>query len=675
MPKKEIITDCTLCYHSCGTVVTVEDGVAKKIRGLKSHPLSKGKLCPKGANALEIVYSEERLKKPLKREGDKFVEISWDKALTEISEKLKEIINKYGADTIAAFSGSIGVENYEMSTLVHLFLGSIGSPNFFSVESICYRMRILARQVVLGRYFVEEPDSNLYILWGHNPHASDFPLKNFIEENLKKGAKLIVIDPKEIPFAKKADLYVKIRPGTDLALALALINVIINENLYDKEFVENYTYGFEELKRYAEKFTPEWAEKITLIKADDIVQLAKLYSSIKGASIHQGICSLDQTKNGFYNSIALSILQALTGNINIPGGWVYSPAPRLGYFSAKSLKKPLGPDKYPLFYELFGKKTSCGVVSLVPDAINEGKIKAFFVVGGNPLITMPDSNDFRDAFEKLELLVVNDLFLTETAKKAHYVLPACSHLEKWGVAYTYNVCHSLPFLMLRKKCIEPLYESWSEWRFFTELAKKLGIEDNFPWSTEEEFVSEIIKPTGYSFDYLLKEKPEGIFYNEKKYEKPDRLFKTSTNKIELYSKLLEQFGFNPFPEYEEPLNESLKKDYPLILTVGNRNLYFTHSQHRQSSTLLKLYPEPAAEINPDTAKEYKVEDGEKVNIVTHRGKITIKIKLNSEVMPNVILVPHGWSGEANGNIVTDRNLREKFFGYPEFQSLQAKIEK
>ena len=675
MSAKKIITDCTLCYHSCGTIVTVENGKAKKIKGLKSHPLNKGKLCPKGANALEIIYSNERLKRPLKRVNGKFIEISWDQALNEIAEKINEIKDKYGAESIGAFSGSIGVENYEMSTLVHLFLGAIGSPNFFSVESICYRMRILARQIIFGRYLVEEPESNLYILWGHNPHESDFPLKNYINENLKKGAKLIVIDPKEIPFAKKADLYLKIRPGTDLALALALINVIINENLYDQEFVKKYTHGFENLKEYIQKFTPEWAEKITSIPEEDILKFAKIYTSVKGASIHQGICTLDQTKNGFYNSIALSILQTITGNINIKGGWVYSPAPRLGYFGIKLDKKPVGAHEYPLFYELFGKKTSCGVVSLLPEAINNGKIKAIFVAGGNPLITMPDSNAYRKAFEKLELLVVHDLFLTETAKLAHYVLPACSHLEKYGVAYTYNVCHSIPFIMLRKKCIEPLYESWSEWKLFTELSKKLKLEKYFPWKSEIEFVSEILKPTGFSFDYLLNEKPEGVFYAEKKYGSPESVLKTKTKKIEIYPDILEKFNYNPFPEYEEPLDDNLKKEYPLILTIGNRNLYFTHSQHRNSPTLLKFNPEPAAEINPATAKNYNVEDGEIVNIKTPKGKIKIKIKFNPTLMENIILVPHGWSGEANGNLLSNHNLREKFFGYPEFKSLQARIEK
>ena len=238
---KEIYTDCTLCYHSCGTKVTVRDGRAVKIRGLEAHPLNRGRLCPRGANALDVIYSPDRLKQPLKRTKDGFIKISWEQALDEIAEKLLGLKKMYGPAVIGFFCGSIGVENLEMSTLVHLLRSGLGSPNFFSVESVCYRMRIRTRQMTFGRYPTEEPNSNLYILWGHNPDQSDFPLKFFLNKNRKKGAKLVVIDPKRIPLADQADLYLKIRPGTDGALAMALMNVIIVEQRYDRDFIEKNT--------------------------------------------------------------------------------------------------------------------------------------------------------------------------------------------------------------------------------------------------------------------------------------------------------------------------------------------------------------------------------------------------------------------------------------------------
>ena len=678
--SKEIFTDCTLCYHSCGTRVTVEGGKAVKVRGLESHPLNMGRLCPKGAHALDVVYSPDRLKQPLKRNKGGFEEITWDQAIDEIAEKLTRLKSEYGPQVFGFFCGSIGVENLEMSTLVHLLRSGYGTPNFFSVESICYRMRIRTRQLTFGRYPTEEPDTNLYILWGHNPDQSDFPLKFYMKKNLKKGAKLVVIDPKRIPMADQADMYLRIRPGTDGALALAMMNVIIEEDLYDHNFVERHTAGFDKLVPHVKPFTPDWAAELTWIPADDIRTLARLFATTKGASIFQGTCTQDQTANGTQNSRAFAVLQTITGNINVPGGWVTSPPPRFGHPGYSVEGMPLGGDQYPLFYNLWGRKAPYGVVTLVPESIPE-KLKAFLVIGGNPLISMPDSKAFKSAFKKLDLLVVHDLFMTETARAAHYVLPACSHLEKWGIAYTYNVCHCLPFLMLRKKCIEPLHESWSEWRFLTELGLRLGMKDRFPWKSEEEFVSFMVAPSGLSFDYLLNEKPEGDFYAEKTYTSPEGFFRTPSKKIEIYSDALEQVGFDPLPSYLEPErgpvrgDKSFLKKYPLILSVGNRNLYYTHSQHHQVEALQKLSPDPLAEMGPETASKFGVGDGDPMVVETNRGQVKMRARVDKRVAEGVVLVPHGWGGEANANLLTDVACREPIMGYPDQKSLQCRIRK
>jgi anaerobic selenocysteine-containing dehydrogenase len=314
----------------------------------------------------------------------------------------------------------------------------------------------------------------------------------------------------------------------------------------------------------------------------------------------------------------------------------------------------------------------------VPESIPQ-KLKAFLVVGGNPLISLPDSNAFREAFAKLDLLVVHDLFMTETAKAAHYVLPACSHLEKWGVAYTYNVCHCIPYLMLRKKCIEPLNESWSEWRFLTELARRMGVGDKFSWKSEEQFVAFMLEPTGLSFDYLLNEKPQGDFYAEKKYATPEGLFRTPSGKIEIYSDTLKKAGFDPLPAYLEPErgpvrgNETFREKYPLILSVGNRNLYYTHSQHRGVSALKAICPEGLTEIGPETAEMYGIKDGDTILVESNRGRVKMKARVDERVAEGVVLVPHGWGGDANGNLLTDVNCREPIMGYPDQKSLQCAI--
>jgi anaerobic selenocysteine-containing dehydrogenase len=658
----------------------VEDGKAVKIRGLESHPLNRGRLCPKGANALATIYSPDRLRRPLKRANGGFTEISWDQALDEIAGKLQDLKKRFGPQVLGVFSGSIGVENLEMAGLVQRFKAAYGSPNFFSVESVCYRMRIRVRQMTFGRYPVEEMDSNLYILWGHNPDQSDFPLKFALKRNLDKGARLVVIDPKRIPIADRAEMYLRIRPGTDGALALAMMNVIINEKLYDRDFIEQHTFGFDRLVPHVQQYTPEWAEEVTWVAAEDIRKLARLFAGTRGASIFQGTCTHDQTANGTQNSRAFSILQAITGNINVPGGWVTSPSPRLGNVGLSVEGEPVGSDQYPLFFELWGKKSPYGVVTVVPESIPE-KLKAFLVAGGNPLVSMPDSNAFRDSFRKLDLLVVHDLFMTETAKEAHYVLPACSHLEKWGLAYNYNVCHCVPFLMLRKKCIEPLHESWSEWKFFTELAKRLGMEDKFPWKTEEEMVAFELAPSGFSFDHLLNEKPEGVVYAAKSYERQEGLFRSPSGRIEIYSEAFEKVGFDPLPTFLEPERgpkrgkKDFLKKYPLILSTGSRNLYYTHSQHRNVEALRKIYPEPMAEISPVTAKQFGVQNGDPVVVETNRGQVRMKAGVDDRVADGVVLVPHGWGGEANANLLTDVQCREPIMGYPDMKSLQCSIRK
>lgn len=678
--SKTILTDCTLCYHSCGCEVTVEDGRAVKILGLASHPLSKGELCPKGQYALENVYSPERITHPLKKVDGSFVRVSWDQALDEIAAKLQRLKDEFGPQVLGVFSGSIGVENLEMAGLTQRFKAAYGSPNFFSVESVCYRMRIRTRQITFGKYPTEELDSNLYILWGHNPDASDFPLKLALDANLGRGAKLVVIDPRRIPLADRADIYARIRPGTDGAMAMAMINVIIGENLYDREFIETHTYGFDKLVEYIKPFTPEWAEEITWVPAEETRKIARLFASTRGAGIYQGTCTQDQTANGTQSSRAFSVLQVITGNINVPGGWVISPRLKFGNVGLGVEGEPLGADQYPLFFQVWGRKSPYGVVTVVPESIPD-KLKAFLVVGGNPLVSMPDSNAFREAFRRLDLLVAHDMFMTETCAEAHYVLPACSHLEKWGVAYTYNVCHCLPFLMLRKQCIDPVGESWSEWKMYTELANRLGFGDKFAWKSEEELVAFELAPSGLTFDHLLNVKPEGDFYQQKEYGSSGLSFGTPSKKIEIYNEALAEVGFNPLPSYLEPERSArsaapeLLKEYPLILGTGNRNFFCTHSQHRNMESMQSFLTGPFAEIGPNTAARFGIQEGDLVRIRTNRGKVKMQARVDQRVAEGVVFVPHGWPGEANANLLTDATCREPIMGYPDMKSLQCAIEK
>ena len=679
---KWVATDCTICYHSCGMNVLVEEGRITKVEGLKDHPLNRGKLCPKGERAIEVVYHPDRLKYPLKKMKGQWKRIGWDDALGEIADKLQRLKKEFGPEVLSIFSGSIGVENLEMMEMAQRFKGAFGSPNFISVEGICYRMRIRARQMTFGKYPVEEMNAGLYVLWGHNPEESDFPLQLALQENLAKGSKLVVIDPKRIPLAKRADMYLPIRPGTDGALALAMMHVIIKENLYDGDFIDRWAHGFDRLVPHVESYTPEWAEKITWIPASDIRRLARLYATAQSASIFQGTNTQDQTANGTQNSRAFGILQTITGNINNPGGWVISPRLSLTGLGIPTDRTPIGAKDYSLFYEIWGRKSPYGQVVCFPDSV-PGVIKALIVTGGNPVVSMPDSNAFREAMKRLDLLVVLDLFMTETAELAHYVLPGCTHLEKNGLAYSYNVCHGMPYLMLRKKTIEPLYESRSEFTFWTELGRKIGFEEVFPWKTDEEVVELELKPSGLSYKELKEVKVAGAYYMQKKYGMDGyetKGFSTPSKKIEIYSETFEKAGFDPLPTYREPDQSpsgtsALYRKYPLILTTGARVLYYTHGQHRNIEGLKEKCPEPFAEIHPETAGKYGVKDGDSIIVESNRGSIRVKASLTEDMLEGVVSIPHGWSGDGNVNILTDVHCREPIMGYPQMKSQLCSIRK
>jgi anaerobic selenocysteine-containing dehydrogenase len=662
--------------------VLVEGGRIVKVEGLKDHPLNKGKLCPKGERAIELVYHPDRLKYPLKRVKGEWRRITWDDALTEIAEELQTLKKESGPDVLSIFSGSIGVENLEMMEMAQRFKGAFGSPNFISVEGICYRMRIRARQMTFGKYPVEEKDTELYVLWGHNPEQSDFPLHLAIQENLARGSKLVVIDPKRIPLAKKAAMYLRIRPGTDGALALALMHVIIRENLYDGDFVGRWTHGFDKLVPHVEPYTPEWAEKITWVPAEEIRKLARLYATAESASIFQGTNTQDQTANGTQNSRAFAILQTITGNINNPGGWVISPRLSLTGLGLPTERIPIGAEDYSLFFEIWGRKSPYGQVVCFPDSV-PGVIKSLIVTGGNPVVSLPDSNAFKEAMKKLDLMVVLDLFMTETAELAHYVLPGCTHLEKNGLAYSYNVCHGMPYLMLRKKAIDPLYESRSEFSFWKGLAEKMGFGHLFAWGTDEEVVELELKSSGLNYKELKEEKVAGAYYRQKRYGMGDyetKGFSTPSKKIEIYSETFEKAGFDPLPTYREPdqspiSDPQLSRRYPLILTTGARDLHFTHTQHRNIKDLREKSPEPCAEIHPDTAKKYGVKDGDRVIVESHRGQIKVKAFVTEDMSEGVVSIPHGWSREANVNLLTDVHCREPIMGYPQMKSQLCSIRK
>jgi anaerobic selenocysteine-containing dehydrogenase len=669
---EKIQTDCALCINCCGLDCYVEDDKLVKVEGTPEHWLNKGALCAKAKFLVEGTYSPNRLKYPMKRVNGKFERISWDQALDEIAAKLKELKEKYGAHSLATWTGSVGVEHFEMAAFNQRFAKAYGTPNFFNPEGICFRTRILARQITFGRYPVEQPrNAKLIILWGHNPDASYFVIANDIREKVRKNElELIVIDVRKIPLAKEG-IYLQPRPGTDAAIALAMMNVIINENLYDKEFVDNWCTGFDKLSEHVQQYTPEKAEEISGVPAPEIKRIARMFANVKEASILEGVGHLNQYQNGLQNERCFNILMAITGKIDRPGGWVTCPQIRLADLRVPIEEKNLGYDEYPVFHQFNKRTPPYGSASMMTEAMITGKpypIKAFFSSGSNPALTFPDTGRFLEGLKQLELFVSIDPYMTETSELADYALPACTFLEETGIGgFPYAISHCVPYIILRKKVIEPLYESRPIWSIWSELGRRMGYAELFPWNTDEEVAEHMFSTSGVTYQQLV-DHPEGLYFGEIEYELFNRVgFATASGKVELYSAEMERLGAPGLPSHVEPeqsyvANPELAKQYPETLLTGARHQEFIGAQMKDVSGLMALLPEPHAMIHPVTAKKYDIIDGELMAVESPRGRIKIKAKVTEDIRPGAVSIPHGWAA-ANVNILLDSRVRDKVSGY------------
>ena len=681
MNLQTVISDCMLCVWDCGIKAHLESGRLVAVEGLPEHPVSRGYICPRGEALPEYVYSPNRLLTPMIRANGRWRKASWKEALSYCAEKLSSVKEKYGARSLAVFCGSVGVENIEVATFARRFTGAFGTPNLLSVENICYRARILARQLTFGRYPLDDPEgSRCIILWGHNPDGAKGMLGELIRQKMEKEKdfQLIIINPKRIPLAERS-YYLQVRPGTDAALGLAMLNVIINEDLYDREFVEQYTIGFDELVEHVQKYTPQWAQQVTWVPAADIRAVARIFAQHRPGCIVQGVNTLDQHRNGLQNSRLLSILQAVTGNVYTPGSWVTIPRIPLANLSLKVDEPPLGAEDYPIFSSLWGRKAPFGIATLFPKAVLQGEpypIKATIVTAANPVVSFPEAGLFKEAFQNLEFLAVLDPFFTETAELADVVLPACTFLEKGGLSYVYGVVFGDPYAMIHRKVIEPVGDSWPDWKIWSELAKSMGMGEYFPWETDEEIIDALLPPG--EFKEQLKSASLGVYYGQKEYNllKKKKL-NTPSGKIELYSQTLKEHGYDPLPEFVEPYQSpastpELYQQYPLILISGSRVQEYTHTQLRYIPVLRNSNPEPLAEMHPATAEQYGLKNGGMITIETKNGSITLRLRITDKIATGVVSVPHGWA-HANVNLLVDMEGYDPITAYPDFKTVLCRV--
>ncbi len=669
---------CRMCHGGCGVLVSVTDGKITKIIGDPDSPLNRGKICIKAPASIELVNHPDRLKHPLKRAGKRgageWDQISWDEAYDMLSERLGAYIDESGAHSIAIGTGT-GRHHCEF---VPRFANALGTPNWCEPgHAQCFFPRVNVSKMTFGDLpvcdYYGEKNPQCVLVWGHNPAVSgpDGELLFHSRALTKTNTKFIVIDPRRTVLAEAADLWLQVRPGTDDALALAMINVTIEEQLFDAEFVEKWTFGFEQLKDHVKSFTPEWASPITWVSAEDIRAAARLFANSRPAVVEWG-CAIEHTPNSIQTARAIACLPALTGTIDIPGGWVFGPHilgpfPFLhGNLSKEAKSKRLGSDEFRLLGQ--ANVMPSAHIPAVFKAMRTGDpyaIRAFLIFGNNPLATYANSNLVRESLEKVEFLSVMDLFMTPSAEMADLVLPAASWLELDSLtAFPYFA----ETTALSQHKIVQVGECKQDEVVFAELSQRMNLK------VGGENINEIfdarLKSTGKTFDQLIKEgfAYSPIVYN--KHEKDNAGFNTKSGKIELYSLALEKLGYDPLPTYREPPESPLStpdvaEEYPLVLTSGARILNFFTSEHRQLSRLRRSHPEPLADIHPHTAVELGIVDADWMWIETRRGKIRQKANITDGIDPRVINVEFGWwfperkdrekgIWQSNANVLTDQ---------------------
>jgi anaerobic selenocysteine-containing dehydrogenase len=642
---KKIRTVCRSCHGGCGVIAHVLNGKVIKVEGDPDSPISHGSLCSKGLAITQLAYHPDRILYPMKKTGKGWERISWDEALDTVADKFKDIKAKYGAEAIVIGQGT----GRDFESHFSRFGNLLGTPNMITAGHMCYLSRIGATLTTCGRHPAIDYANNpkCIIMWGCNPlwtNPDEYKGVSFWQA-YEKGAKLIVIDPRKGFLAKRADLWLQVRPGTDAALVMGFHHVIIEEGLYDAEFVSQYVHGWDAfVDRVRKDYPLNRVEEITWVKQDLIRKAARLYATTKPAGIHWGVPT-EQTINCTDYTRATVGLMAATGNLDAPGGNVFHQPPgtrSIAEFSShRSLSneqrsKQLGGEQYKLASRMTIVTPKC-----VWDAILTGKpypVKAGYLVGTNPVVSRANAKEVYNALNKLDFLAVSDFFMTPTAELADIFLPAGTWLEQNHVADNWKF-HG--YVLARQKVVE-IGECWQDHKIFMELGKRMGQQW---WDTVEDALEWLLEPTGLTWEEF---KNKGYLHGEPKFYKyREKGFSTPTRKVELYSTILEGWGRDPLPKYteipESPVSRpDLAEKFPYILNSGLRTPTFFHSANRQIPWLREIRPDPIVEIHPETAEKHGIREGDWVWLESPRGRVKERARLNEGIDPRVVVAEHGW---------------------------------
>ncbi|MDD5701630.1 MAG: molybdopterin-dependent oxidoreductase [Dehalococcoidales bacterium] len=664
------------CHEGCGVLLYVKNGKLVKVAGDPEVQFNQGRLCPRCLALPQLIYHPDRLKYPLIRAGargeDKWKRITWAEAYETVARNLIDIRKQYGAESVIFCRGT-GRDIDHINRLADTF----GSPNAssFLYGNCCLSPQIAVQDTVLGNITVPDcsqffPDRyqnpnwkvpECLIIWGNNPlvaNSNGF-LGHWIIECMKRGSELIVIDPRRTWLATRARIWLQIRPGTDAALALGMLNVIINERLYDAEFVQKWTYGFDELKQRVQEYPPDKVAEITWIAKDKIIEASRFFAKSKPSAIKWGVAT-EMSKECVATAHAQIALWSITGNLDVPGGHLVTNHPsesgQSNIWFRKTLtqeqqQKRIGRENYP-FLSRLGRVATGAVAEQILTG-TPYPIKAAWIQGTNPIAgNAAEPRKVYKALRKLDFVAVVDLFMTPTAMGlADIVLPAATYAERDGIGIPRPpVMRS--FFGATNKAIEPVGECKSDLEIVFEIGKRMNPEA-WPWKNIDEVLDEMAKPFGLTFNELREKSAVCSEFEYRKFEKgllrADKQagFNTPTGKVELYSTEFKKCGLDPLPYFEEPPESPIStpeiaRDYPFILTTGARSWAYFLTEQRQIPLLRQINPDPVTELNPETAQKLGIKDGDWIIIESKYGKCKQKAKLTNGIHPGVIGSQQGW---------------------------------
>ena len=636
-------THCARFDHGgCGLKVLIEDGKAVKVEADPDDPFSRGYSCPKGMASLERINHPKRLTHPLKRMGGRgearWQAISWDEALGLLAENFSRIREQVGPEGIAFAQGAPkGPEFFMLLRLANL----LRTPNVAAAQHVCHMPREQMATVTCGFFPVADLESptGCILLWGSNPlHTNEEGvLGSHVLECLGNGPALVVVDPLQTELARRADIWLQIRPGADDLLALGFLHILIEERLYDAEFIDGWTVGFGDLREALRPYTPEQVSEGSWIPREKLLQAARLYGQSRPAMIQWGN-AVEHTINSSQTCRSLVLLMALTGNLEVPGGNIRPQGPKL-----KRLAELICLDHFPdraqkLLNRHFGLIPRLLTVPnwvLMRSIVDQSPypIRCLYVQGTNPLLNCAQADTVHEALSKLEFLAVADQVMTPTAAMADLVLPCAMHLEFNDIGHL-GLPHG--YILARPKAVEPRDECWPDLKILNEWGKRMGLAEYF-WADCDEILEEILAPSGLTYTEFVS---QGVLRGPKKYYSyREKGFATPSGKVELRSSQLAKWGYAalPFAHGLIPCTD----DYPLLLT-SRKPRFFFHSAYRHLDGLRKRHPQPRVLIHPDTARSVGIGEGTAVRIVTAAGAVVQEARLSEGIDPRVVVADYGW---------------------------------